>query len=173
MLPAPANAPPSSAPPGGLLAGYLAALAGRGAGNSAFTAGARAFLRRWPDPQVWAALPLPARMRMWSSTRPFINYLMLFGHLRPGYDYLLERKLPAILREATASPLAGDLDRFRTAATTLGFTAKTASGMASQVLMRLLIQTGRGLDRLTEADLAEFDRAIGAREDAHKQPFKH
>jgi hypothetical protein len=30
---------------------------------------------------------------------------MVTGHLRPGYDWLLERKLPALLREAAASPL--------------------------------------------------------------------
>ena len=177
MQPAPGNArssaPRSVADPQQLLANYLTALGERGAGNSSFTTGARAFLRRWPDPQVWAAQPLPARLRTWSSTRPLINYLMLFGHLRPGYDYLLERKLPAILREAKASPLADDLDRFVSAATTLGFTAKTAAGMASQVLVRLLIQTGRGLSELAETDLTEFDHAIGEREQARGKPFKH
>lgn len=176
MLPAPANAPNSGQPgpdPGRLLDGYLAALAERGAGNSAFTTGARAFLRRWPDPQQWAAQPLPARLSMWSSTRPLINHLMLFGHVRPGYDYLLERKLPAVPREARTSPLAGDLETFVTAATALGFTGKTAAGMASQVLTRLLIQTGRSLNQLREADLAEFDQAIGDREAAHGKSFKH
>ena len=178
MLPAPANAPSSSPrpprpDPARLLDCYLAALADRGAGNSAFTAGARAFLRRWPDPQDWVAQPLAKRLQMWSSTRPLINYLMLFGHVQPGYDYLLERKLPAVLREASSSPLGGDLDRFLAAATTLGFTSKTAAGMASQVLMRMLIQTGRSLDRLTEADLAEFDAAIGDRETAKGKSFKH
>jgi integrase len=174
MLPAPANAPSSaSSEPGGLLAGYLRTLRSRGAGNSGFTTGARAFLRRWPDPQAWAAQPLPARMRMWSSTRPLINYLMLSGHLRPGYDYLLERKLPAVLREARTSPMAADLDRFLAAALALGFTDKTAAGMASQVLMRMLIQTGHGLAELTEADLAEFAQAIDERENAHGKPFKH
>lgn len=56
MLPAPANAPSSAPPPdpARLLDGYLAALAARGAGNSSFTSGAVAFLRRWPDPQQWA-----------------------------------------------------------------------------------------------------------------------
>jgi integrase len=173
MLPALANAPSSAPEPDGLLAGYLATLRSRGAGNSAFTAGARAFLRRWPDPQAWAAQPLPARLRMWSSTRPLINHLMLFGHLRPGYDYLLERKLPAVLREARTSPLAADLDRFLAAALALGFTDKTAAGMASQVLMRMLIQTGHGLAELTEPDLAEFAQAIGERETVHGKPFKH
>lgn len=156
-----------------MLDGYLAALAQRGAGNSSFTSGAVAFLRRWPDPQQWAEQPLSARLRMWSSTRPLINYLMLSGHVRPGYDYLLARKLPAVLREARTSPLAGELDRFLTAATTLGFTAKTAAGMASQVLMRLLIQTGRSLEQLSEADLAEFDQAISDREAASGKLFKH
>jgi hypothetical protein len=30
---------------------------------------------------------------------------MLHGHLRPGYDYLLDRKFHAILRDAPESPL--------------------------------------------------------------------
>ncbi len=44
---------------------------------------------------------------------------MLAGHLHPGYDYLLARKLSAILREAHTSPLAGDVTRFLSAATEL------------------------------------------------------
>ena len=36
--------------------------------------------------------------------------------------------------------------------------------MASQVAMRVLIQTGRPLGELTETDLVEFDAAIGHRE---------
>ena len=71
-----------------------------------FDSGARCFLARFPDPQAWADLPLAARL---AGTRPqlqpLLNFLMLHGHLRPGYDYLLDRKLTVILREAAASPL--------------------------------------------------------------------
>ena len=125
-----------------------------------FLGAARAFLARWPDPQAWAEQPLPVRLSAGSSVRPLLNYLMLAGYLRPGYDYLLERKLPAILREATASPLGSDLARFISAATELGYTRKVAAGLASQVAVRMLIQTGRPLGELDDADLREFDAAI-------------
>ena len=85
---------------------YRGWLTARGVGNKTFDSGARCFLARFPDPQAWAALPLAARL---AGTRPhlqpLLNFLMLYRHLRPGYDYLLERKLTVILREAAASPL--------------------------------------------------------------------
>ena len=46
---------------------------------------------------------------------------MLHGHLRPGYDYLLERKFSSLWRELDDSPVASDLARFRAAAAELGF----------------------------------------------------
>jgi len=175
-LPAHANAPSNQPGPGPeeeLLDGYQTALAARGAGNSAFTTGARGFLRRWPDPQTWAAQPLPARLAVNPSTRPFLNHLMLFGYLRPGYDYLLERKLSAVLREAKFSPLGADLNRFLAAAAELGFKSQQNAAMASQVTVRLLIQTGRPLVGLTESDLADFAAAVGHREKVQGRSFKH
>ena len=80
--------------------------------------------------------------------------------LRPGYDYLLERKLPALLREAQASPLAEDLARFLSAATELGYTPRVGAGLASQITVRMLIQTGRPLLELTDADFAELDALL-------------
>jgi integrase len=168
---------PSSAParptPGELLAGYLVSLAERGAGNSAFHSGARAFLNRWPDPQAWADQPLAVRLAVNGSTRPLLNYLMLAGLLRPGYDYLLERKLSALLREAPGSALGEQVAGFLTAAQELGYTPKVVNGLTCQIGVRLLIQTGRPLTGLTDADLAEFDDAITARERAHGRSLKH
>jgi hypothetical protein len=140
-----------------LLSSYLTALDARGAGNRSFTGAARAFLTRWPDPQWWAN----------SALRPLLNYLMLAGHLRPGYDYLLERKLSAVLREAAASPLADDMDRFLSAATELGYTRRVAAGLASQIVVRILIQTGRTLREVTDGDLDEFAAAITVRDHAN------
>ena len=136
-------------------------------GIDRFLGAARAFLARWPDPQAWAEQPLPVRLSAGSSVRPLLNYLMLAGYLRPGYDYLLERKLPAILREATASPLAGDVTRFLSAATELGYTPQSRGGAG---------QPGRGAhadpdrppaQRARRHRFAEFDAAITAREQAH------
>jgi len=113
-----------------------AALAARGVGNSSFEPAARTFLTRWPYPQGWASQPLRTRLSSNAATRPLLTYLMLAGQLRPGYDYLLERKLPSLLREAQASPLGPDLAGFLTAAAELGYSRQVAAGMASQVAMR-------------------------------------
>jgi hypothetical protein len=80
-------------------AAYLEHLARTGHGNTAYWRAARSFFRRWPDPQRWAEEPLAVRLSAGSATRPIITFLMLHRALRPGYDYLLERKL---------SPIAGD-----------------------------------------------------------------
>jgi len=179
MPPATASAPGSGAAAQPLPRGpelferYRAALAARGAENRSFLGAARAFLARWPDPQRWAEQPLPVRLAASSSARPLLTYLMLAGHLRPGYNYLLERKLPAILREAHTSPLAGDVTRFLSAATELGYSPQIAAGLASQVAVRMLIQTGRPLSELDDADIAEFTAAITAREQAHGRMLQH
>ena len=100
MPPVKTAVPPQAA---GIYDAYRGWLAARGVGNHTFDSGARCFLARFPGPQAWAAQPLTARL---AGTRPqlqpLLNFLMLHGHLRPGYDYLLERKLTVILREAPA-----------------------------------------------------------------------
>lgn len=144
---------------------YMSCLAARGVGNKTFESGARTFLARFPDPQAWAVQPLAARL---AGTRPhlqpLLNFLMLHRYLRPGYDYLLERKLTVILREAAASPPGGDLQRFAAAAEALGYSLRARTGMASEVAVRVLIQAGRPLDELTDTDFTAFGRAISERE---------
>src|SRR6266487_445258 len=176
MPPASASAPcdgPRRPVPSELLGGYQAALAARGAGNKPFMSAARSFLARWPDPQAWAAEPLAVRLSATASARPFLNYLMLSGQLRPGYDYLLERKLPAVLREAPDGPLGEDRARFLAAAAELGYLPRVAAGLCSQIAMRLLIQAGPPLTVLTDADIAAFGEAVTARERACGRPLKH
>src|SRR2546430_3671111 len=162
MPPVKTAVPPQAAP---VYDAYLGWLAARGVGNKSFDSGARCFLARYPDPQAWAGLPLEQRL---ASTRPHLqpvlNFLMLHGHLRPGYDYLLDRKLTVILREAAASPLGPDLKRFLAGAQALGYSVRARTGMASEVAVRVLIQTGRPLAELTDADFAEFGQAITERE---------
>jgi integrase len=134
---------------------------------------ARAFLRRWPDPQDWAAEALPVRLTLPSVARSFLMFLLLGGHLRPGYDYLLRRKLPSFWRELPHGPMAGDLTRFLAAAAELGFTERTRTAVGSQVVGRLLIQTGRGLDELTDGDLDELLAACRHRQQADGIGLRH
>lgn len=154
-------------------ADYLGYLERTGRGNVAYVRAARAFFGRWPDPQAWVAEPLAVRLSANSATRPVITFLMLHRGLAPGYDYLLERKLSSIWREIKDSPLAAELDAFMTAAEKLGFTERVRFATGSQVPARLLIQTGRRLDQLTLADLAEFATACAARQDRTGKGHHH
>jgi len=93
MLPALASAP---APEIDLLAAFTAHAARLGLRGVNQIPRARAFLRRWPDPQAWADEPLQVRLN--SSNNSVVMFLMLHGHLRPGYDYLVRRKLTSFWR---------------------------------------------------------------------------
>ena len=153
---------------------YRDCLAARSVGNKTFDSGARCFLARFPEPQAWADLPLEQRL---AGTRPqlqpLLNFLMLHRHLRPGYDYLLERKFTAIVREAAASPLGGGLARFLAGAEALGYSERARAGMSSQIAVRMLIQTGRSLAELAGADFDAFGQAISEREERLGRELAH
>jgi integrase len=172
MLPATVSVP-AAEPRAGVLAAYGRSLAAAGHGNIAFERAARSFLRRWPDPQRWAALPLSARSRANTSTLPFLTFLMLTHRLQPGYDYLVARKLSSLWRYVPGSPLQPDLKRFATAALELGFTERVASAVGSQITARLLIQTARPLTDLTEDDLQQLMQACRERQDRTGRGWRH
>ncbi len=170
------NAPaaePEYESPASVLAAYAAHQSLTGRGNSAYTTAAGSFLRRWPHVQDWAEVPLDRQLAANGSTRPFITFLMVSRRLRPGYDYLLARKLSSFWRDLTGSALQADLDRFVSAANELGFSERVGSAIASQVIARLLIQTGRGLDELTAADISELDTAGKQREQRTGRTWRH
>jgi integrase len=143
-----------------LAAAYQAWLAVTGRGCRVFADGARAFLKRWPDPQAWAAEPLDDRLAVDQHIRPFITFLMLHGWLRPGLDWLVRRKIPFLVRYGEHSPLASDIDRYQQAATQQGFSDHIVKRSAERVVIRLMIQTGRPLDALTVADLTAIQTAF-------------
>jgi integrase len=161
------------ADPRPLLAAYRRHLERTGRGNASYAWADRDFFSRWPDPAMWAAEPLEVRLSAGSATRPLITFLMLHGHLRPGYDYLLERKISSLWREIGDSPLGPDLARVLAAAAELGFSERVRTANASQVPARLLIQTGRRLDDLTAADLDEFANACQEREQRTGDGWRH
>lgn len=133
---------------------------------------AKSFLRRWPDPQSWAEESLAVRLALPEVTHSFLMFLLLGGHLRPGYDYLVRRKLPSFWRDLRHSPMAPDIDRFLTAAADLGFTERTRTATGSLAVGRLLIQTGRGLDSLTDSDFDDLLAACQERQDT-KSSVRH
>ena len=168
-MPAPASAAraePAATPrpvPGDLPGQYADWLARRGRGNRCFTDGAAAFLRRWPDPQSFAAEPPEVMLAQDQHTRPFITFLLLHDLLRPGYDYLADRKFAGLIELARGTRLELDLDGFQRAAAELGFSPHVCSRSAERVIIRLLIQTGRRLHDLTAGDLREAEEAFRAR----------
>ena len=89
---------------------YLDHLTATGRGNLPYERAARRFFETWPDPQDWAATPLAERLSATSAMRPVITFLMLHGGLRPGYDYLLSRKLSPLWREIQTSPLRAEIE---------------------------------------------------------------
>lgn len=171
--PVPPN--PSAPTPEGpaLLGAYLDYLAATGRGNTAYTQAAKTFFRKWPDPQEWVAQPLEFRLAAGSATRPVITYLMLHQNLRPGYDYLLERKFAGIWREIDACRIGADLERFLQTAAGLGFSSRVRIATGSLVPIRLLIQTGRTIDELTLSDLDEFTVACRARQQRTGKGHQH
>jgi integrase len=166
---------PSSATsqPAALLAAYHEHLRRRGGRPAAYWSGAHAFFARWPDPACWAREPLAVRLSANDSTRPLITFLMLHGLLHPGYDYLLERKLVGLWQDLETSPFQADLTRFLTTADHLGFTAQVGAAAGSQVPARLLIQTGRRLDKLRIGDLEDFEQACQDRQDRTGAGWRH
>lgn len=172
MLPELVNAPLNETP-AEIAAAYTAHLALTGRGNTAYTQAAKTFLGRWPHVQDWADKPLELRLAVNPSLRPFLTFLMVSRRLQPGYDYLLSRKFSSLWRDVGGSALESDLQRFMMAARVQGFSARVVSAVASQVICRLLIGTGRTLDELTGEDFDELTAACIAREDRTGQGWRH
>lgn len=148
-----------------LIDAYVSYLARTGRPSDArYRHAAERFFARWPDPMAWAGEPLAARRLIRGRTRTLLTFLMLHRHLRPGYDYLLDITLLPLWRELPASPLRGDLERFRATTRSLGFTSEVSKGAAGMVAARLLIQTGRPLAGLIDEDIAAFAAALRDRQ---------
>ena len=161
-----ASAEPAPAP-GALLSQYAGWLAARGRGNRCFADGAAGFLRRWPDPRSFAAEPLAVMLAQDQQTRPFITFLLLHDLLRPGYDYLVNRKFASLVELARGTRMEQDLGGYQQAAAELGFSPHVCSRSAERVIIRLLIQTGRQLHDLAVTDLRDAEAAFRARGERH------
>ncbi len=149
MLPATVNAPAVDTPPSAavLLRLWRERQAATGRGNPASDFEARRFLTRWPDPRDWAAEPLPVRMATPGGAISLVMFLICRGWCEPGWDWLVRRKLSSFWREIIGTRLETDMTRFVDTAVEVGFTPIQARRAASQSVGRLLIQTGRPLDR--------------------------
>lgn len=142
-------------------------------GNPASDYETRRFLGRWPDPQSWAGEPLDLRLALPASATSLVMFAMCRGWLRPGWDWLVERKLSSFWREIIDTPIEADMVRFVETAESIGFTSIQAKRAASQSVGRLLIQTGRPLDLLEVADLDALADACRQREAMTGQGWRH
>jgi integrase len=156
-----------------LLADYLAHLEHIGHGHRHSEANAKRFLRRWPDPQAWADQPLATRLAIDPNTSSILVFLMLGGHLRPGYDYLVRRKLVTFWHDLPGTLLEDDMTRFRQAAEAIGYTPIQALRTGSLSVGRLLIQSGRRLEELMLGDFAEMAEALRQRESSTGRDCHH
>jgi len=152
--------PAVAEPPVDYASDYQQWLAATGRGSRAYHDGALWFLCRWPHPQGWADEPLEQRLTLASNVRPFVTFLMLHGHLQPGYDWLVHRKITRLLDHARASPLAADINHYQAATQALGFSEHMVRRTADRIILRLLIQTGRPLSTLTVGDLDELETSF-------------
>lgn len=172
MLPEPTSAPPKP-DPGELLAAFEAHLDRSGPTSRCYRSAGRSFLSRWPDPALWAAQPLQARLSAPIHALAMLRFLVIWGHLQPGYDYLLERRPTSLCRELIGSPLESDAKRFVTGALELGYSAGIANGLPAHMALRLIIQTTKSLNALVKSDIETLEAAIAEREELLHQPLKH
>jgi integrase len=171
MPPEPASA---AEPAGDLIVAFLGHLRATGRGpDRHYERAAECFFERWPQPALWAAEPLEARLAARTRMRMLVTFLMLHGHLRPGYDYLIARRFISLWRELMASPLRDDMERFVAVTRELGFADTVARGAGSLVAARVLIQTGKPLAELTGEDLGEFADALAERDQRTGRPSAH
>ena len=102
MLLAAANAPtpefPAPPPPDELFDRYVDHLAATGRGSPAYDQAARSFLRRWPNPQRWADESLDVRLSLPPSATSLVMFAMTRRWLRPGWDWLVSKKLSSFWR---------------------------------------------------------------------------
>lgn len=173
MLPASASAPIADRAATDLVADYLAHLAVTGRGHAHSEQAIVSFVRRWPQPQRWADQPLARRLDANAPDRSVVAFLMARGHLQPGYDYLVRRKLTSFWRETTATALGRDMKRFCHSAESIGFAPTHAFRVASQSVGRLCLQSAKGLDDLTLEDFEELRQACWDRERCTGEGWGH
>jgi integrase len=163
----------SPAGPAELLAAYQHHLAGSGRGSASYTYWAKAFLRRWPNPRGFEQAPLRVQLQVSTTSAPFITYLLVTGIIHPGWEYLVHRKFSSIWRDAPGTIIGQDLEAFITAARGCGYSERVASGMASQVIARVLFATGKRLTDLTHDDFDDLAAAGAARQAATGRSWRH
>jgi len=119
---------------------------------------ARSFLRHFPDPEQWLALPVEQQLRCPPPHRTFVHYLFL-RHLLPmpapyilaGYHKLGEMAIRLMEREA--------YERYQAMGKSLGY-CESDIRRQFQCLVYLMAWAQKPMDAITSADLAGFTEAL-------------
>lgn len=136
-------------------------------------AGARRLLHRLVG-KNWQRSTIAADLsKIDSYGSSFLTFLLLFGFIRPGYDYLFSRKFSSMVREAPFTPCGKALAMVAECGRNLGFGKRHIEAFIPLVVLRLLIQTGKSLESLTHQDLDEFRQAASRYATATGRSVRH
>lgn len=146
-----------------LMASYLSYL--KSAGYSRFASnmrllerGARRFLSKFPDPQLWLSLPVEEQRRCNCKERSFVHYLILRRLLPMPIPYMLTRK-PRFFQMATRLIERETFQLYQKAAQRLGYQERSIKSQFCPLLC-LMIWTQKPIQALTLDDLNTFRQEL-------------
>ena len=146
-----------------LLASYLSYL--KSAGYSQFASnmrllerGARRFLIKFPDPQLWLSLPVEKQRLCDCKERSFAHYLILRRLLPMPIPYMLTRK-PRFFQMATRLIDRETFQLYQKAAQRLGYQERSIKSQFCPLLC-LMIWTQKPIQALTLDDMNTFRQEL-------------
>ena len=123
-----------------------------------FERGARRFLGKFPDPQLWVALPVEEQRRCNCKERSFVHYLILRRLLPMPIPYMLTRK-PRFFQMATRLIERETFQLYQKAAQRLGYQERSIKSQFCPLLC-LMIWTQKPIQALTLDDLNTFRQEL-------------
>ena len=123
-----------------------------------FERGARRFLGKFSDPQLWVALPVEEQRRCNCKERSFVHYLILRRLLPMPIPYMLTRK-PRFFQMATRLIERETFQLYQKAAQRLGYQERSIKSQFCPLLC-LMIWTQKPIQALTLDDLNTFRQEL-------------
>ena len=120
--------------------------------------GARRFLSKFPDPQLWLSLPVEEQRRCDCKERSFVHYLILRRLLPMPVPYILTRK-PRFYQMAIRRMERETFQLYQKAAQRLGYQEQNIQGQFRPLLC-LMIWAQKPLQALTLDDLNTFTQEL-------------
>lgn len=123
---------------------------------------ARRFLGRHPDLKAWMRRPTSARLADLhrADAWPFAVWCFVHEHLRPDVELLLAKPGGVELSSVWNASHPGDAVRVAEVGRRLGWSANWIRQVCQHALPVVCLAAGRGLNELSEDDLARFARDV-------------